>query len=147
MDNGYGVPRDLRYSSIGATADSPVVSDLPNIVIVGGLRRLERRYRAIEGARVEVMNEPGSPATRRLVHAHSLVLVVTHVSHAIAEHVRFLSREHGIPLTIATSASTSTVERAVKEAIQKAKGPALTLGPLKHVFERGTETYRVSRGR
>lgn len=147
MDNGPGVSGGLRPSTSGATADSPVVSDLPNIVIVGGLRRLERRYRAIDGARLEVMNDPGSSSTRRLVHAHALVLVVTHVSHAIAEHVRFLSREHGIPLTIAASASASTVERAVREAIAKAKGPALTLGPLKHVFERGTETYRVSRGR
>lgn len=89
------------------------------MLVVGGLARLEQRYRCCvdSDVTVEVANANSVRLQNSVSHVDTVVLVVPNVSHAAVASVRRHARKRGLLVLHATSPSARHVSARIREAV------------------------------
>jgi hypothetical protein len=94
------------------------------IVIVGGLARLETQYRDCNRqVQIRVANVNGPRLQHCIDGADAVLLVVPHVSHAAVDCVRRHLRQRRVPVARAGSSGVGEIARLVGELVAQIPPP------------------------
>lgn len=92
------------------------------VLVVGGLARLDARYRdALEGIAVDVVNDDSPLLEAKANTAEAVVLVVGNVSHSAAAKVKHAVRRRGVRLAFAAGPSVARVRASISALVEAAR--------------------------
>lgn len=87
-----------------------------SVVVLGGIKRLEGRYREkarVKNIKLKVFNKPSGKSKKAIASAGALLLFTGEVSHSDAKFAYQIARQNSIPMVKSHNSSLNSLDKAL----------------------------------